>query len=202
MRVQRQHQRREHVQPVGRARRREPAPQPARDPREVAPGELRPAQAERLDEQHAVLARQARHQVVLVGPQLGVPVGEADAHDVAAVQAWRVSAIGAMIPGGGACSLASVPTGGPTARAQDARVLDELRARFPRVAVVHDWLTIPGGSEQVRAGAARDVPAGRAVHLGLRPRAVAGADHRARRCTLLPEPHPGRARATTRSCCR
>ena len=32
------------------------------------------------------VARQARHQVVLVGPQLGVPVGEADAHDVAAAQ--------------------------------------------------------------------------------------------------------------------
>ncbi|HEV7162051.1 MAG TPA: glycosyltransferase [Solirubrobacteraceae bacterium] len=28
-------------------------------------------------------------------------------------------------------------------------VLEELRGRFPRVAVVHDWLTIPGGSEQV-----------------------------------------------------
>lgn len=27
--------------------------------------------------------------------------------------------------------------------------VDELRARFPRVAVVHDWLTIPGGSEDV-----------------------------------------------------
>ena len=27
--------------------------------------------------------------------------------------------------------------------------LAELRARFPRVAVVHEWLTIPGGSEQV-----------------------------------------------------
>jgi glycosyltransferase involved in cell wall biosynthesis len=27
--------------------------------------------------------------------------------------------------------------------------LDELHARFPRVAVVHEWLTIPGGSEQV-----------------------------------------------------
>jgi glycosyltransferase involved in cell wall biosynthesis len=26
---------------------------------------------------------------------------------------------------------------------------DELRARFPRVAIVHDWLTIPGGSETV-----------------------------------------------------
>ncbi len=28
-------------------------------------------------------------------------------------------------------------------------LLDELRGRFRRVAVVHDWLTIPGGSEQV-----------------------------------------------------
>jgi glycosyltransferase involved in cell wall biosynthesis len=28
-------------------------------------------------------------------------------------------------------------------------LLDELRIRFPRVAVVHEWLTIPGGSEQV-----------------------------------------------------
>jgi glycosyltransferase involved in cell wall biosynthesis len=30
-----------------------------------------------------------------------------------------------------------------------APLLDRLRERFPRVAVVHDWLTIPGGSEQV-----------------------------------------------------
>ncbi len=28
-------------------------------------------------------------------------------------------------------------------------LLEELRGRFPRVAVIHDWLTIPGGSEQV-----------------------------------------------------
>jgi glycosyltransferase involved in cell wall biosynthesis len=28
-------------------------------------------------------------------------------------------------------------------------LIEELRARFPRVAVVHEWLTIPGGSEQV-----------------------------------------------------
>ncbi len=27
--------------------------------------------------------------------------------------------------------------------------LESLRERFPRVAIVHDWLTIPGGSEQV-----------------------------------------------------
>ena len=30
-----------------------------------------------------------------------------------------------------------------------ASLLEGLRERFPRVAVVHDWLTIPGGSEQV-----------------------------------------------------
>ena len=45
-----------------------------------------------------------------------------------------------MIPGAGACSLACLPTGG---------LIEDLRERFPRVAVVHDWLTIPGGSEQV-----------------------------------------------------
>ncbi|MGH2854327.1 MAG: glycosyltransferase [Solirubrobacteraceae bacterium] len=28
-------------------------------------------------------------------------------------------------------------------------LIGELRARFPRVAVVHEWLTVPGGSEQV-----------------------------------------------------
>lgn len=31
----------------------------------------------------------------------------------------------------------------------ESGLLDELRQRFPRVAVVHDWLTIPGGSENV-----------------------------------------------------
>jgi glycosyltransferase involved in cell wall biosynthesis len=51
-----------------------------------------------------------------------------------------------MIPGAGACSLAPVQSGGQTA---SAGLLDDLRRRFPRVAVVHDWLTIPGGSEQV-----------------------------------------------------
>jgi glycosyltransferase involved in cell wall biosynthesis len=30
-----------------------------------------------------------------------------------------------------------------------AGLIEQLRARFPRVAVVHDWLTIPGGSEDV-----------------------------------------------------
>ena len=51
-----------------------------------------------------------------------------------------------MIPGGGACSLASVPPAGEPAGTQ---TLEELRARFPRVAIAHEWLTIPGGSEQV-----------------------------------------------------
>jgi glycosyltransferase involved in cell wall biosynthesis len=69
-----------------------------------------------------------------------------------------------MIPGGGACSLASVasvgqPNGsagvpgaalaGSSADVGGLAILDELRERFARVAVVHDWLTIPGGSEQV-----------------------------------------------------
>src|SRR6185312_12930027 len=30
-----------------------------------------------------------------------------------------------------------------------AATVEALRARFPRVAVVHEWLTIPGGSEKV-----------------------------------------------------
>jgi glycosyltransferase involved in cell wall biosynthesis len=51
-----------------------------------------------------------------------------------------------MISGGGACSLASVPPAGQT---DGLALLERLRARFARVAVVHDWLTIPGGSEQV-----------------------------------------------------
>jgi glycosyltransferase involved in cell wall biosynthesis len=33
--------------------------------------------------------------------------------------------------------------------AGEDNLLEELRDRFPRVAVVHEWLTIPGGSEQV-----------------------------------------------------
>jgi len=37
----------------------------------------------------------------------------------------------------------------PAGHTAGAALLDELRGRFARVAVVHDWLTIPGGSEQV-----------------------------------------------------
>lgn len=40
-------------------------------------------------------------------------------------------------------------TAPPIAAADATALIDELRARFPRVAVVHDWLTIPGGSEDV-----------------------------------------------------
>lgn len=51
-----------------------------------------------------------------------------------------------MIPGPGACSLALVPAAGETATLP---LVEELRERYPRVAVAHDWLTIPGGSEEV-----------------------------------------------------
>jgi glycosyltransferase involved in cell wall biosynthesis len=59
------------------------------------------------------------------------------------------SGIGAMIPGERACSLLPVPAGGQPAGAGGSPILERLRERFARVAVVHDWLTIPGGSEQV-----------------------------------------------------
>ena len=51
-----------------------------------------------------------------------------------------------MIPGAEACSLAPVP---PVGETSSEALHEELRGRFRRVAVVHDWLTIPGGSEQV-----------------------------------------------------
>lgn len=37
----------------------------------------------------------------------------------------------------------------PAAPADAGALIETLRERFPRVAVVHDWLTIPGGSEDV-----------------------------------------------------
>jgi glycosyltransferase involved in cell wall biosynthesis len=43
--------------------------------------------------------------------------------------------------------VSPLPT--PPAPADAGALIDELRARFPRIAVVHDWLTIPGGSEDV-----------------------------------------------------
>ena len=51
-----------------------------------------------------------------------------------------------MIPGAGACTLGAVK---PALQPAGASPLEALRERFPRVAVVHDWLTVPGGSEQV-----------------------------------------------------
>ena len=72
---------------------------------------------------------------------------------------------------------------------------DDRRAaltRFARVArrarLADDPRRLRGG----RARAARDVPAGRAVHVRLRPRPVAAADHRPPRPHLVPQPHPGR----------
>ena len=41
------------------------------------------------------------------------------------------------------------PVGGTTLASLSETPIERLRARFPRVAVVHEWLTIPGGSEQV-----------------------------------------------------
>jgi glycosyltransferase involved in cell wall biosynthesis len=51
-----------------------------------------------------------------------------------------------MIPGsaGAASSLAAGITQGVS-----EEPIEELRARFPRVAIIHEWLTIPGGSEDV-----------------------------------------------------
>ena len=64
--------------------------QPANNARNITAGELWLAKPKRLHEQHAVLAREPRHQVLLVRPQLRVPVGEADAYDVPAAQSSRL----------------------------------------------------------------------------------------------------------------
>ena len=88
--VQGEHQRGEHVQPVDCARRRQPAPQPPPRCAHVAPGQLGPAQPQRLHEQDPVLKREPLHQVVLVSLQVGVPVGEPNADDVAALKPRRI----------------------------------------------------------------------------------------------------------------
>lgn len=52
----------------------------------------------------------------------------------------------------GALSSAITTSATPAASPQpahEAHLLDDLRARLPRVAIVHEWLTVPGGSEQV-----------------------------------------------------
>ena len=43
--------------------------------------------------------------------------------------------------------------------------IERLRERFPRVAVVHEWLTIPGGSEDVVIELLEMFPKAEAVHL-------------------------------------
>ena len=45
--------------------------------------------------------------------------------------------------------MSASPPARPAAPEDAAALIDALRARFPRVAVAHDWLTIPGGSEDV-----------------------------------------------------
>ncbi len=47
----------------------------------------------------------------------------------------------------------------PAGDTAEAALLEELRGRFARVAIVHDWLTIPGGSEQVVLELLEMVPA-------------------------------------------
>jgi glycosyltransferase involved in cell wall biosynthesis len=63
-----------------------------------------------------------------------------------------------MIPGAGALAAAAGRRALPCDRSSSlGRVqaagpvsgIEELRDRFPRVAIAHDWLTVPGGSEQV-----------------------------------------------------
>ena len=84
--VEGQHQRREDVEPIDGARASQPGPQAAPDPAQVARSELRPAQAQRLDEEDLVPRREAPHQMVLVDRQLGCPVGGADADDLAPLE--------------------------------------------------------------------------------------------------------------------
>ncbi len=90
--VQRQDQRRQDAQAVTATGAAQPADQAPRQTAQVAPGDLRAAQAERLDEEHVVVAGEPAHQVLLVGPELGVPLGEADADDGASreghVEPW------------------------------------------------------------------------------------------------------------------
>ncbi len=75
------------------------------------------------------------------------PAARAASRRAARLLSVRVSANVRLRPGpwAAACSLARVPHEAAAAGAQ----LESLRERFPRVAIVHDWLTIPGGSEEV-----------------------------------------------------
>ncbi len=71
---------------VERARWAKAGAKPAQKAGEISGGERRPPEAKRLDEQHLVVRGEAVHEVVLVGPELRLPVGEADADDVSAHQ--------------------------------------------------------------------------------------------------------------------
>ena len=63
--------------------------------------------------------------------------------------------------------------------------------RFDRVAIVHEWLTIPGGSEQVVKSCSRCSPR-RSCSPPYTTPLRGRRDHRASRTRLLPQPHPGR----------
>ena len=82
------------------------------------------------------------------------------------------------------------------------RCWSELRARFPRVAVVHDWLTIPGGSEQVVLELLEMFPQAELFTSIYDPAPwPAAITERPVHVSFL-GPHPGSRSATTRSCCR
>ena len=84
--VKRQHQRSEHMQAVDLPQRVHRTGQTSADATQVAGSQLRAAQSQRLDEQDPVVHRCAHEQMLLVGEQVGVPVGEAHTHDVASAQ--------------------------------------------------------------------------------------------------------------------
>ena len=69
---------------------------------------------------------------------------------------------------------------------------EALRGSFRRSAMVHDWLTIPGGSEKVLMELLELFP-GRAVHVGLRPRRWPALSDRAVHTSFL-DRVPGRRR--------
>ena len=54
------------------------------------PADLGPAKPQGLDEQHPVVDRQPGHQVLLIGPESALPIGESDADDVASTEARRL----------------------------------------------------------------------------------------------------------------
>ena len=70
-------------------------------------------------------------------------------------------------------------------------------------AVVHDWLTVPGGSEKVVLELLATAPAApRSSPRSTTPGRGGDAARRPHGPHVVPEPPPGRAARTTRSCCR